>query len=180
MQRDKKFLPAATVLFTVLLSFPLFAGTVSPIKAPLFVIERSKNANEVHYVARLTKEGVLDVKKPVHAFWINWEKDSTGNDHEELNLVEKRMAFGFSIGKPRNPQSCTMKLVCCPDRPIRVFISEGTAHAETTINGQSAHLEKISVITCEKKKILPQVLSVTVSGTDVATGEAVEETIKPR
>jgi hypothetical protein len=36
------------------------------------------------------------------------------------------------------------------------------------------------VITCEKKKILPKVLSVTVSGTDIETGEAVEETIKPR
>jgi hypothetical protein len=180
MQRDKKVFHAATALFSALLSLPLFAGTVSLTKAPLFVIERSKNANEVHYVAQLTKEGVLNMKKPVHAFWINWEKDSTGKDQEELNLVEKRMAFGFSIGKCRSPQSCTMKLVCCPDRPIRVYISEGTARAETTINGQSAHLEKISVITCEKRKILPQVLSVTVSGTDVETGEAVEETIKPR
>jgi hypothetical protein len=180
MQRDKKVLPAVTALFTILLSFPLFAGTVSLTKAPLFVIERSKNANEVHYVAQLTEEGVLYMKKPVHAFWINWEKDSTGKDQEELNLVEKRMAFGFSICKSRSPQSCTMKLVCCPDRPIRVFICEGTVRAETTINGQSAHLQKISVITSEKRKILPQVLSVTVSGTIAATGEAVEEIIKPR
>ena len=179
MQRDKKVLHSATVLFSALLSLPLFAGTVSLTAAPLFVIERSKNANKVHYVARLTKEGVLDVRKPVHAFWINWEKDSTGKDHEELNLVEKRMAFGFSIGKCRSPQSCTMKLVCCPKRPIKVYVSEGTARAETTINGQPAHLEKISVVTREKK-MMPQVLSVTVSGTDIATGEAVEETITPR
>jgi len=175
-------------LLSIVSSFFLVAGTASPLPAaathcttqPLFVIERSKNANKVHYEARLTGESVLDVRKPVHAYWINWEKDSTGKDHEELNLVEKRMAFGFSIGKSRSPQCCTMKLVCCPKRPIKVYINDGAACAETAINGRPAYLRKISVITCKKKKILPQVLSVTVYGIDVATGDTVEETIKPR
>jgi hypothetical protein len=182
MLRNKRF-PRLT-LFPAFLSFFLltssaaFAGTTAT--QPLFIIERSKNANEVHYVARLTEKGVLDVHKPVHAFWINWEKDSTGKCREGLNLVEQRMAYGFSVDHSRSPHSCTMKLVCFKNRPIRVNLSEGTARAETIISGKSAHLIKISVVTCEKKKVMPQVLSVTVYGTDIATGETVEETITPR
>ena len=164
--------------FFLLTSSAAFAGTIST--QPLFIIERSKNANEVHYVARLTEKGVLDVHKPVHAFWINWEKDSTGKCREALNLVEQRMAYGFSVDRSRSPLSCTMKLVCFKSRPIRVSLSNGTARAETIINGHSAHLKKINVVTLEKKKVLPHVVSVTVYGTDVATDEAVEETITPR
>ena len=37
---------------------------------PLFIIERSKNANVVHYDARLTPEGKFDPDQPVVAYWI--------------------------------------------------------------------------------------------------------------
>jgi hypothetical protein len=182
MFSNKRFLrltlsPVFPSLF-LLTSSVVFAGTIST--QPLFVIERSKNANKVHYEAILTAQGALDAHKPVHAFWINWEKDSTGKCREGLNLIEQRMAFGFSVDRSRSPQACIIKLVCCPKRPIKVYLSDGSARAETTINGQSAHLIKISVITREKKKFLPQVLSVIIYGTVVATGEAVEETITPR
>jgi hypothetical protein len=165
------------------LSFSMFASSVclaaeAP-PQPLFFIERNTNANEVHYVARLTEKGVLDVRKPVHAFWINWEKDSTGKIREDLNLIEKRMAFGFSVDRPRSPHSCTMKLVCFKNRPIRVHLNEGTARAETAINARAAYLRKIKVVT-RGKKLMPQVISVIVTGNDIATGEAVEETITPR
>jgi hypothetical protein len=165
------------------LSFFMFAGSVclaaeTPAQ-PLFFIERSKNANEVHYVARLTEKSVLDARKPVHAFWINWEKDSTGKNREDLNLIEKRMAYGFSVERSRSPHSCTMKLVCFRNRPIRVYLNDGIARAETIINGQSAHLKKISIVTREKKTIVPQVLSVTVYGTDAETGKEITETIIP-
>jgi hypothetical protein len=176
---DKRF--SRYAILTFILFFSIAAGAAEPYKAqPLFVIERSKNANKVHYEARLTGEGFLDVRKPVHAYWINWEKDSTGKDCEELNLIEKRMAFGFSVDRARSPQSCTMKLVCCPKRPIKVFINNGTACAETDINGKPAYLHKISVVTSEKQTILPTVLSVTVIGTDTLTSQADTETIKPR
>jgi hypothetical protein len=182
MHIDKKYFHP--VLFITILSFPLLIYAAAPAASAssqtLFIIERSKNANEVRYEACLTESGGLDVRKPVRAFWINWEKDSTGMNREELNLIEKRMAFGFSVDRSRSVQSCSMKLVCCPKRPIRVFVSGGTVRAETAINARTAYLRKISVVTCEKQKILPKVLSVTVYGTDVASGEEVAETIRPR
>jgi len=37
---------------------------------PLFIIERSKNANIVHYDAQLTASGKLDPNEPVIVYWV--------------------------------------------------------------------------------------------------------------
>ena len=47
-----------------LLAAPAAAQTKT---SPLFIIERSKNANVVHYDARLTADGELDPNEPVIA-----------------------------------------------------------------------------------------------------------------
>jgi hypothetical protein len=164
------------------LAFSLSAGgpaAAPPSGQPLFLIERSKNANEVHYEARFTADGGLDDKNPVHAFWINWAEDPAGKNRSELSFFQKKMAFGFSIDPSPDTKSYTMRIVCCKDRPITVSLRSGVASAETAINGRTARLKKIKVVTREKK-ILPQVLSVTIFGTDTATGGPVEETITPR
>jgi len=55
------------------------------------MMERNTNKNKVYYEVRLTKDSLIDSHKPVHAYWIMWEKDSGGAIREELNLIEKRM-----------------------------------------------------------------------------------------
>jgi hypothetical protein len=181
MRLDKLFLHFTFT--SVLLSAPASAYDAALDTAvntqPLFSIERSKNANTVLYEARLTDEGLLDVHRPVRAFWINWEKDSTGKDREDLNFFEKKMAFGFSVGREKSPHSCIVKLVCFPKRPIKISAIEGIARAETTISGKNAFLMKISVVTREKK-LLPEVLSVTLYGKDIDSGEELAEEITPR
>ena len=55
--------------------------------SPLFIIERSKNANVVHYDARLTADGKLDPKEPVIAYWVLL----AGNGRrEKLSWIEKK------------------------------------------------------------------------------------------
>ena len=61
---------------------------------PLFIIERSKNANVVHYDARLTADGKLDPKEPVIAYYVMLAEDGR---RKELNWIEKKMAYGFDI-----------------------------------------------------------------------------------
>jgi len=64
---------------------------------PLFIIERSKNANVVHYDARLDADGRLDPKEPVVAYWIMLAEDGR---RENLNWIEKRKAYGFDQAGP--------------------------------------------------------------------------------
>ena len=43
----------------------------------LFFIQRSKNANEVHYDARVLGDGNLDPKNPVDGYWLNKAEDGS-------------------------------------------------------------------------------------------------------
>jgi hypothetical protein len=56
---------------------------------PLFIIERSKNANVVHYDAQLTADGEIDPNEPVIAYWVML---ATDGHREELNWIEKKKA----------------------------------------------------------------------------------------
>ena len=144
----------------------------------LFFIARTKNANTVCYDARLTKDGRLDVQDPVHGYWTLWATDSTGNTREELNGMERRMAFGYSIRKC-TPTSCAISLAALRSRIVEVTFHGTTPRAVTTIAGKPSYLKKIFVVSGDGF-IVPRVSSATLYGTDTAGGAEVRETITPR
>jgi len=78
---------------------------------PLFIIERSKNANVVHYDARLTADGKLDPKQPVIAYWIMLAKEGR---REELSWIEKKKAHGFHIKPDPSVNGYKMTVVAAP------------------------------------------------------------------
>src|SRR5688572_642291 len=62
--------------------------------AGLFFIERNKNANIVVYEANLAADGLFDAKNPVHAYWL---MKAEKGQREELNKIEREMAYGYSV-----------------------------------------------------------------------------------
>jgi hypothetical protein len=60
----------------------------------LFYIQRMVNTNTVVYEANFDEKGFLDAQKPVHVFWVNFED---GAKISELNLLEKRFAYGVKF-----------------------------------------------------------------------------------
>src|SRR4030042_179644 len=94
------------------------APAAARIKAsPLFIIERSKNANVVHYDARLTADGELDSKEPVIAYWVKLARDGR---REELSWIEKKKAYGFEIKPDPEAKGYKMTLVADPQRQLTV------------------------------------------------------------
>jgi hypothetical protein len=89
---------------------------------PLFIIERSKNANVVHYDAQLTADGKLDPAEPVIAYWVLLAKDGS---REKLSWVEKKKAYGFIIKPDTSVNGYKMTLVAAPEKPITVKKEEG-------------------------------------------------------
>ena len=65
-----------TALATLVLIVPvyLFGGGVD-FSQLLFVIEKSTNANVVHYDARIMPDGELDPRQPVEAYWVMAAED---------------------------------------------------------------------------------------------------------
>jgi hypothetical protein len=140
---------------------------------PLFVIERSLNANVVHYDARLAPDGKLDPKQPIVAYWIMAAEDGR---RQELNLIERLKAYGFTA----QPEKDWYRLVLAAEkrREIHVYLDHGSVKAEMLIGGHKAFLHRVYVGT-HKSFGLPMPSYVELFGSDVATGDDCYEKVLP-
>jgi uncharacterized alpha/beta hydrolase family protein len=141
----------------------------------LFKIERSKNANIVQYDVRMKADGKLDPKKPVVAYWVRLAKDGR---KEDLKWVEKSFAYGFKAKYDAKTNTAIMDMAAKIKRKIKVLEVKGEYRAETTIDGQSAFLEKI-FISSKGKGASTKVNYMELFGKDVKTGEDRHEKFKP-
>jgi hypothetical protein len=157
----------------VLLAVPAAAQIKT---SPLFIIERSKNANVVHYDARLTADGKLDPKGPVIAYWVLLAKDGR---REKLSWIEKKKAYGFTIKPDQSVNGYKMTLVAAPERQITVKKEKDAVRAEAVIDGRPAVLEKM-YINASDGLTGPKVHYVEVYGKDLQTGEKRREKMVPK
>lgn len=144
--------------------------------SPLFIIERSKNANVVHYEARLTADGKLDPKEPVIAYWVMLAKDG---HREKLTWMEKKKAYGFAIKADPSVNGYKMSLVAAPGWQITVKKEKDIVRAEAVINGRPAVLEKM-YINASDGLTGPKVHYIEVYGKDLQTGEERREKMVPK
>ena len=141
---------------------------------PLFTIERNTNANVVHYEARL-KDGKIDPHQPVIAYWIMAAEDGR---RQELNLIEKVKAFGFSIHPDGVPESYRMVLVSDKKKEIRVVRVGNSVRAEVNIGACIAALQKI-FISAHKSFLIGLPEYAEMQGTDIVTGAPCLERVTP-
>src|SRR5438477_12797965 len=81
-------------IWMVMLGAPAVRGGGAVSSEPLFVIERSTNANVVHYDANVKPDGQLDPRQPISAYWVMAAEDGR---REELSVFERSRAYGFTI-----------------------------------------------------------------------------------
>jgi hypothetical protein len=165
------------ILLTLLL-FPLPGWSKDIL---LFVIQRSKNANEVHYHLRVDDRCTIVSDKPVSAVWKLLEDRSEATaplsvfDQIAYGVVDQRVAENWvSFGLKALEQK---RLKASAKLPPGTGTCVPIVH--TDIQGQVAALERIYVQT-EEGWLKPKVLYVDVFGTSVeATPTPVRERITP-
>ncbi len=163
---------------TILVLFYLAVAASKPDIAsyrPLFSIERSTNANVVHYEARVTEDGKLDPADPVAVYWIMVAEDGR---RQELNYLEKSRAYGFTVKCDPSDRSCNMALVSQKDRPIRIYLEGDTARAETLIGGHRAYLTRIYIST-RRVLLIRTIDYIELFGVDVTSRENCYEKVLP-
>ena len=143
---------------------------------PLFIIERSKNANVVHYDARLTPDGRLDPGEPVIAYYVMLAEDGR---RKELSWIEKTLAYGFEIEPGVASDEYKMTMVAARDRSITVRKVGKTVCAELLIDGRPAVVEKI-YIKFSEGLFRPKVHYMEPYGKDVQTAEKRYEKVFPK
>ena len=143
----------------------------------LFIIERSKNANVVHYDARLTSDGKLDTREPVIVYWVLLAEDGR---RKKLSWIEKKKAYGFTIKPDLSVNGYKMTLVAAPEHQITVKKEKnGPVRAETIIGGRLSVLEKM-YIDASEGLTGPKVKYIDLYGKDLQTGEKRREKIVPK
>jgi hypothetical protein len=143
---------------------------------PLFIIERSKNANVVHYDAQLTADGNLYPEEPVIAYYVMLAEDGR---RKELNWTEKKMAYGFDIRPDPAVGGYKMTMVAAPQGPITVKKEGNAVRAELIIDGHPAVVEKM-YINASDGLPWPKVHYIELYGIDMQTGENRFEKIMPK
>lgn len=170
MQPRRAFL-LTTFAVALSTSLPAVADDVTYDK--LFFIQRSKNANEVHYDARVTKSGVLDEKEPMVGYWINKAEDGSRSG---ISAIQK-IAYGYDCEKTQDGQSWTLKLKAFKERPMWIMKApNGKWRVRTTIAGKDSFMTKLYVAT-DESGVMPKVLYVDVFGEEINGGKPVQEHI---
>jgi Domain of unknown function (DUF4833) len=149
-------------------------GAGVELSQPLFIIEKSTNANAVHYDAVITPDGGLNPRQPIIAYWVMAAEDGR---REDLTLAERRKAFGFTIVHGWDANSYHLRLVAQQQRDIYVRRNGNSVRAETLIAGRCAYLTKIYV-KVHKVLALPRIEFIELFGSDIATGEPVCERVR--
>ncbi len=142
----------------------------------LFVIERNKNANIVHYEANLTTDGSLDPGEPVIAYWVLLAEDGR---RKKLNWLEKKKAYGIKIKPSPMQDGYTLTLAAAPWMPLAVKKVGDAVRTEAVINDRPAVLEKM-FIQAREKLLGPKVEYIELYGKDLQTGAACREKVLPK
>lgn len=142
---------------------------------PLFHIERTKNANQLYYEARIGADGKIDAEDPIKVYWIMWAKDSTGKTTEGMNFIERAKVYGYNIKPDSTGKIFKMTLKPFRERLIKVYMKDGKARCEMTINYRPAYFEKMFIFAKGDSK--PD--SIRLSGYDVDSGKEIVEMFLP-
>ena len=135
----------------------------------LFYVQRSPNANTVVYAAKLDAKGDFDTRTPVEAFWRKFNIDG---GKKSLNFIERMMAYGVRVkaGKP-----VTFTIAALPERRLTLgWDAQHRPQVTMQIGSRTVKLAYV-YLQVEEGGLTPDVPSLDIVGTDIASGKAIRE-----
>ena len=138
----------------------------------LFYVQRSVNSNTVVYAARLDAQGNIDRRDPVEAFWRWFNVDGHS---KPLNFIERMMAYGVHVDRPRDGEPITFTIAALPERRLTLAMDEHRRpEALMRIDGHMVRLAYVYLQVVEGG-LMPSVPALDIFGTDKTTGRAIHE-----
>ena len=105
---------------------PFFANAQEGYPTPpetskrLFYIQRNHNKNTIIYDARFDENGNLDLKKPIHAYWIRYEEEGQKLD---LRRLEKWLVYGVDCEKT-NKRGYDYKVSLSASKKVSMYLRQ--------------------------------------------------------
>lgn len=160
-----------TLIFNMLTSISLAGST-----QPLFIVERSKNTNVLHYDAQLSDSGKLLDKMPLIVYWVLLAEDGR---RQELSWLERTMAFGFDVKKDSSGEGYRVILVAYKEREVKIYKQGDSVRAEIIIDGRPSYFDRV-YINSRDGFLLLEVDYIELYGRDIITGEKRYERISAK
>jgi hypothetical protein len=135
-------------------------------------VQRSPNSNTVVYAAKLDAKGDFDSRTPVEAFWRKFNIDGGKNS---LNFMERMMAYGVRVEARKAGQPITFTIAALPERKLTLGLdAQHRPQATMVIGGRTVKLAYV-YLQVEEGGLMPDVPSLDIIGTDIASGKAIRE-----
>jgi len=138
----------------------------------LFYVQRSPNANTVVYAAKLDAKGSIDSRNPVEAFWRKFNIDGS---KKNLNFIERMMAYGVRMATSKAGQPVTFTIAALPQRTLTLGWDEHHRPQATLAIGNRTVKLAYVYLQVEEGGLMPDVPSLDIVGTDIASGKAIRE-----
>lgn len=154
--------------------FALFCLTVQAVTIPkehVFVFERSTNTNYVCYDINL-QDGALCVKQPLNSYWVLGDNTRM----EGLTFLDRKMAYGIKVISTGKNEA-NVHLTAYKDLSIRICKHKGKWVAITKLHGHEMVIQKM--FAQMKPPLSVKCEYVDIIGTDIETGEKLQERITP-
>ena len=171
-----------TLLTLLLLPLPGWSKDLN-----LFVIQRSKNTNEVQYQLHVNDHCQIVSDKPIGAFWklreVSPEHTEPLSDLEHMayGVINQKVAehwVSFDLGVLEHFRSLEQRSITATVS-YDPYSATCTPSVQTTINGQVAALERIYV-QAEERLVRPKVRYIDIFGKSLASRPTpVKERIDP-
>ncbi|MGC9342100.1 MAG: DUF4833 domain-containing protein [Bacteroidales bacterium] len=143
----------------------------------LFIIERSRDADEVWYSLNTDENGTVNEEKPLSVYWV---RKSADNEIEALTFVQKKFGYGIqSLQKDKSiPYKWNFRIAAYKDR---VFSLERTANQQYKIythsEGQKIEVVKMFVEFSGGSYLAPEIEKVTLTGILNENGMFISENV---
>ncbi|MDP4268043.1 MAG: DUF4833 domain-containing protein [Bacteroidota bacterium] len=145
----------------------------------LFYVQRSHNRNTIVYDLNTMTNGEINLKEPIHPYWIRYEE---GGNREELTYLQRKYAYGLNlISADKKNESFIFNFICYKKRNI-YLMRTGDKHrfkACMFVNGTLAALNKIFIKHEDGLLFHPVVKYLDISGIEIKTGIEVKERLIP-
>ncbi|MBW6496989.1 MAG: DUF4833 domain-containing protein [Bacteroidales bacterium] len=141
----------------------------------LFLINRSVDRNEVHYVVNLDKSGFLDKHQPVKVFWVKHEEKG---QREPLTRIQNKFSYGLEFIHV-DREKATFRIIA-QDQLFEVSKgANGRFRAVALKPNAQVVVERIFVQIDGGSFLVPKVSKVEIKGFTLETGKYFVEALKP-
>lgn len=145
----------------------------------LFYLQRTVDYNTVIYELNYLSPGKINHDTPLKMYWIDYEN---GGKITQLTYAQNKFAYGIeSKVLDKINEVFEIRLVSYKSKPFKLKKDDkkGIHRVFASLNGREVILTKIFVNITGGTYLKPKVKDISITGTDLVTGEAIIEIVVP-